>query len=831
MRFFTLSVALLCSLALSQANTWTLLNQGQTGGRTRGALVYHPDSGRFLLTIGVANDSAAYSDLMYSDRNGKWINFFPADTLYGVWGDSTGRTRGQGRMGTSVFTVIQYYFGFQAIPQGGTTYLRPNLHHYREGAAFRQYAYNPLDGKTYYFVNNQTFTYDARLRRWDTLRIAVNPGSMNSNQTLRFGVMAHDPIHNEFIAAGGGVDRRNGWSGTWIFSPSARTWAPLNAAVEPPGRAYAGIATDPVRGKIVFFGGDHLDYLMADTWVYDCATRTWERKHPAKSPSPRAGHALVYLPKTGKIALLGGYGYPASGLYAQLSPFEMWTYDLDADEWRLNKAFTSGERAPSCLMPAELAAAADTSDRVLVLGRADTTFAMNCDPSVVDAAGTLSRGVADDSIFYHPDPWRPAWFDNGVAAPDTAANEAFLASLVPNVWTNVVSPKKPASNHDWGTTVYDPDHDLILKFTGGHSAHCGNEVDHYSPHDNRWHISYVPEWPLEYNGDAGLPFLFSFNGRPMVTHSYDNYCYDTIHHRLVYVKPFYTFFYNPETMSWDSVIPNPSAFPTDYHRISVNFSSRGPTAWVLRSGTSTVFDFYLLDPDSLRWRLLPRTGELFPDYYCDIAASVYDSRRDRMLFFSHSDSSKVWSYEFTTGVLSKTSPQGRPFTGYRRESIYIPELDIVFTQGDKAYHCDTDQWEWLTLALGTGVSGNNTVSSGYMVDTKRKLIWDSESYCYNFVLKLTAEAFAGLEGRVKSAVQPVLEACPNPFNPSVRISLGRDPRETGSLEIFNAAGKRMFSRPISRSLTWNASDAPSGLYILRVRADGRTSIKNITLVK
>lgn len=824
-----LSIVLLVLAATAQVNTWTVLNQGQTGDRTRGALIYQADSNRFVLSLGVSNDSSAYSELMYCDRIGKWINFFPADTLYGVWGDSIGRTRGQGRMGTSVFNVLQYYFGFQAIAQSGTAYLRPNLHHYRSGVAFNQYSFNPADGKMYGFVSNFTFTYNTLTRRWDTLQIAANPGSMNSNQPLRFGVMAHDPVHNEFILAGGGVDKRNGWSGTWIFTPSARTWTPLNAATEPPGRAYAAVATDPVRGKILFFGGDHLDYLMADTWVYTCATRTWERKHPSKSPCPRAGHALVYLPKSGKIVLLGGYGYPVSGLYAMLPQYEMWSYDFDRDEWTLNKVFSAGERTPSCLIPAEQTAAADTSDRVLLMGRGDTTFSMRCDPSMVDAAGTQARGVADDSVYYHPDPWRPEWFDAGVSAQDTAANEAFLADLPANVWTNVISPKKPASNHDWGTTVYDPDHDLILKFTGGHSAHCGNEVDHYSPHDNRWHISHVPEWPLEYNGDAGLPFLFSFSGRPMVTHSYDNYCYDTIHHRLIYVKPYYTFFYDPETMVWDSVIPNPAAFPTDYHRISVNFSSRGATAWVLRSGTSSVFDFYLLDPDSLRWRLLPRTGELFPDYYCDIAASVYDSRRDRMLFFSHSDSSKVWSYDFTTGVLSKTAPQGQPFTGYRRESIYIPDYDIVFTQGDKVYHCDTDQWEWLTLGKGTGVGGNNTVSSGYMYDTKRKLIWDSETWCHNYVLKLTTDAFTGLAKAGKKGASLTLQTLPNPFNPALKITLNTDLQ--AGLEIFDISGKRIIAAAMKREYVWNARGAASGVYVLKVTAGNRVFVRNLTLLR
>ena len=58
-------------------------------------------------------------------------------------------------------------------------------------------------------------------------------------------------------------------------------------AVEPPGRAQAQSAYDPVHKKIVIFGGDGLDRVLSDTWVYDCATRTWEQRFPPKAPSPR----------------------------------------------------------------------------------------------------------------------------------------------------------------------------------------------------------------------------------------------------------------------------------------------------------------------------------------------------------------------------------------------------------------------------------------------------------------------------------------------------------------------------------------------------------------
>src|SRR5690606_24180265 len=101
------------------------------------------------------------------------------------------------------------------------------------------------------------------------------------------------------------------WTNSYLFVLLAYNaiegMTELGAAPEPPGRAHSQLACDPKNGKIVLFGGNGLDRCYGDTWVYDCKTRKWEQRFPKESPSPRAGHALVYLPKSGRIALAGGY--------------------------------------------------------------------------------------------------------------------------------------------------------------------------------------------------------------------------------------------------------------------------------------------------------------------------------------------------------------------------------------------------------------------------------------------------------------------------------------------------------------------------------------------
>jgi len=74
---------------------------------------------------------------------------------------------------------------------------------------------------------------------------------------------------------------------------------------EPCGRAVSQMATCPKPGKIVLFGGCTFDGFLADTWVYDCKTRSWEQRYPKIAPAPRGGHVLAWLPKAEKVVLFG----------------------------------------------------------------------------------------------------------------------------------------------------------------------------------------------------------------------------------------------------------------------------------------------------------------------------------------------------------------------------------------------------------------------------------------------------------------------------------------------------------------------------------------------
>jgi hypothetical protein len=72
----------------------------------------------------------------------------------------------------------------------------------------------------------------------------------------------------------------------------------------PPGRAWPSFAYDPAHQDLVLFGGDNGTTVFGDTWTRQFGA--WTRRHPANSPSPRTGAALVYDAATGQLLLFGG---------------------------------------------------------------------------------------------------------------------------------------------------------------------------------------------------------------------------------------------------------------------------------------------------------------------------------------------------------------------------------------------------------------------------------------------------------------------------------------------------------------------------------------------
>jgi len=481
-------------------------------------------------------------------------------------------------------------------------------------------------------------------------------------------------------------------------------------SVEPPARALSPIVYEPKTGLFLLFGGDHCDYLTNDTWAFDPASKQWRQSDATDAPPPRAGHAWKSL-GNGKLALRGGYTYTSSteycgSQYAELEDGE-WIFDVEANRW-------------SAPPEAKL---------------------------VADDARTYRGGPFDPKFYWRdPQPSRPPF-------------DSFLQALPVNVWTLTKPPHLPQLNRDWGTAVYDSDHDLILRFSGGHSAHGGSDVLQYHCKTNRWELCFPVEFPLgQLYSNTSYPGGFNFNRRPWVTgHTYQNYGYDQTARRMLFTgQTKHAFSYDPEIGDWDGRIDKPAgmAYDSCFYTLTACPTPAGLVAW---TNQGKLFRF---EANAHKWRELELRGGKLPGSEVDNSTLVYDSRRERLIF-----ARKPYGEPPFDGVLHAVDLKTLEVTrlepaGYKAASAisYLCQLrydgghDLVLggctlpadgsgLRRTPAYDCESNRWVSLVIRGDdpSGPKGRN-VSLGLMYDAGRKLFWAVDTNSRVYVLRLEPES-------------------------------------------------------------------------------------------
>jgi hypothetical protein len=440
-------------------------------------------------------------------------------------------------------------------------------------------------------------------------------------------------------------------------------------AAEPTGRARSPIAYDPEHRKVIMFGGDELDRVLSDTWVYDCATRTWEQKFPASCPLPRAGHILAWLPRSGRIVLAGGY---SRDWLAQ----EIWTYDVAANVWKpllhvplADEDYGRQKFSPNCprVDARGIQVGAVPDDDVLVcLGNGNpglVTWACKVDPgNPAESAVKAIAGTPGGYTFNRIDPadWQK------VATPDAGKTRRFLDELPANQWTAFKFPRyAPGATNRWGTTAYDTDRHQFLFWGGGHATSQENDVAHFSVLGSVWTLGYHPDDPIE-RVYASQPTPLSFNDRPHVpVHAYKTYCYDPTARKMLYFDRAY----DPAAREWE-----PRAYPGLLHS-GVMHSHMTPTP-----GGAVVYSakgLFRFDARAGRWLKLPWDGPNPDGIWCDGHSLLYDSKRNCLWLAAEKD---IYRYDLATGKASRTTPAKPKALGkflFWGEDVYLPDADLV----------------------------------------------------------------------------------------------------------------------------------------------------------
>ena len=722
-------------------NRWAKQEKAMIGPDAPIAVVWAPPLKRFMSLGWISSqyDKRApytYDELAFDPASGQWENWLPEGK---DWGPKFGLCKTPG------------WKGLFKDAEGNT---RPNwpAFYWLIGAA-SNCAYIPDDGSYLFYINGQTFSYDPVKRAWKDLAAKGDPQNSTKLKTQLFwGSICYDAANKQVVLFGGGnADTERGDPGTWVYTPANNTWRELKLDRQPPPRANSLLAYDPVNKKVVLFGGDQLDQAIADTWTFD--GKEWTQKKPALSPSPRAGHALLWLPKAKKLLLLGGYAVNSTTNYSAFPyhnvPLDAWTYDEKADVWQLVKRFEPAKENPAGPRNRMVRAAVSDDDTVAIVDGDRKLWLSKLDVSAPDAAGTKQHGVEPGAVERRQGPYDPAWYSKDVPAADAAKVKADLENLASNKWHLRPTPKRPAPNMDWGTGVFMPEADLIVRFSGGHSAYSGTAPQVYDVKTDRYSIPFAPEFPIDwcYSNDQ-VPGEWSFKGNPWMTgHTYKSTGYDPISKCMVFAPHKYTYFFDPKTGKW-SRNNEVNPYLPSFYTVTLRPTPKGLVAWAYALQNRGV-GLWQLQEKERTWKALPLKGPLFGPIV-DNAGMVYDSKRDRMLFFLREKTgTKMAAYNLATGEAGPITAAGNDQVGTLdrnstnfREAVYLPREDLVMIGATGLiYDCAKNAWFQTALPSDNPpITKEGSYNIGVMYDAQRNLIWAVNTHSQVFVLKFDAKS-------------------------------------------------------------------------------------------
>jgi len=301
---------------------------------------------------------------------------------------------------------------------------------------------------------------DARYtqRRWELRAGASQPGPLFAPR------LVYDEARRTVIMYGGfsgPVDASTPSAAMWELTASG--WQKLCDPCDPGPRVYHAMAYDPVRDRIVLYGGTSNGTTGVDTvFEWDGAWTQTTTTGPTGTPGARELSSLVYDLQHSRMLLFGGEGPDDAPLD------DVWSYAAGA--WtRLPSASTS----PKQLAGAGTATAYDPARGILALrdddetGRDDLWAWNNGWTQVCTACSARPRISA--SLVYDPT-LATTYLINGY---DTSMNDE-----IDGTWrfdgTKFMKMAEDPRGRDSEGVVYDAARDVIVLY-GGNGRACAPE--------------------------------------------------------------------------------------------------------------------------------------------------------------------------------------------------------------------------------------------------------------------------------------------------------------------------------------------------------------------
>lgn len=161
-----------------------------------------------------------------------------------------------------------------------------------------------------------TWAFDLETRSWTELE-TTNPPSARFCHCASYLPETHELLIMNGRNDAGAVPR-----GAFTLDLSTQVWSAVDAEA-PDGLVGCNTAYDPMRARVIVFGGSGPGALVATTWSYEPTTRRFTRLEPETRPPVRRDAMMVYDPLEDRVLLFGGQTGRTS--HAQ----DLWSFDGD----------------------------------------------------------------------------------------------------------------------------------------------------------------------------------------------------------------------------------------------------------------------------------------------------------------------------------------------------------------------------------------------------------------------------------------------------------------------------------------------------------------------
>ena len=174
--------------------------------------------------------------------------------------------------------------------------------------------YDPVSGKIIMFGGfdgngylNDTWEFDGVT--WTQITTSTPPPARTAAQ------MAFDSVSRKVVLYGG-YDGQNYLGDTWLWDGATSQWTQATPMHQPPAVTGPMLFPDP-NGHVDYFGGFAPPFYQLTMWQWNGSD--WTQLFPPTVPFARSLAAVATNPVTGQVVMFGGL--------ASVNPINTWTYD------------------------------------------------------------------------------------------------------------------------------------------------------------------------------------------------------------------------------------------------------------------------------------------------------------------------------------------------------------------------------------------------------------------------------------------------------------------------------------------------------------------------